>query len=466
MNEMKILTRRAFGVLILSLMLILGLLIFTVRYIGDASAWAQHSYNKHLYNDGQLLTAGKIYDRNGTILLQTVDGVKKYNESQSIRTAVMHAVGDPNGNVVTSAQVAFRDKLTGWDFLNGTFRIDKLSGFGSDQTLTLDSELCSTAYKALNGRKGTVGVYNYKTGEILCMVSSPSFDPANPPDVEARPERYEGVYINRLLSAAYTPGSVFKLVTAAAAIDKLENFETEVYHCEGEKIINGAKVTCLKAHGNVTLEQALAQSCNIAFAEISLELGGRTIQKYAEKAGFNESLEVNHIKTAIGEIDVSGAKGGDLAWAGIGQYSDTANPLSFMAYVGSIANQGVRVTPILLERDKGLLSILTPDKPDEKRILSEETAGRLKKMMRNDVLEVYGEKNYQGLELCAKSGTAEVGEDQEPHSWFTGFMDREDCPLAFVVVVENGGAGSKVAGPVAGRVLQKAVERLQEDQIE
>jgi peptidoglycan glycosyltransferase len=81
-------------------------------------------------------------------------------------------------------------------------------------------------------------------------------------------------------------------------------------------------------------------------------------------------------------------------------------------------------------------------------------------MMRNDVTEVYGENNFKGLELCAKSGTAEVGEGKRPHSWFTGFLDREDCPLAFVVVVENGGTGSRVAGSVAGKVMKEAVHRI------
>jgi peptidoglycan glycosyltransferase len=81
-------------------------------------------------------------------------------------------------------------------------------------------------------------------------------------------------------------------------------------------------------------------------------------------------------------------------------------------------------------------------------------------MMRNDVTEVYGENNFKSHELCAKSGTAEVGEGKKPHSWFTGFLDREDCPLAFVVVVENGGTGSRVAGSVAGKVMKEAVHRM------
>ncbi|MGI6548740.1 MAG: penicillin-binding transpeptidase domain-containing protein [Syntrophomonadales bacterium] len=459
---MKLLTRRALVVLALAIMVMSGLLIFTMRYLGEASSWVMHPANRHLYTDGQPLVTGTIYDRNGEILFQTVDGTTEYNEDKTVRRAVMHAVGDPNGNVVTGARVAFGERLSGWGLLQGAYRFNqRLSHFRSDLTLTLDSDLCAVAYNALNGRKGTVGVYNYKTGEILCMVSAPSFDPQYPPDIEQDPERYEGVYINRFLSAAYTPGSVFKLVTAAAAIDNLENIDTEVYHCDGETIIDGELVTCPSAHGEVDFEEALAKSCNVAFAHITLAIGQDKLQQYAEKAGFNASLEVNSIKTRIGRVNVENAEGGDLAWAGIGQYSNTANPLSFMAYVGAIANDGVRVSPRILKDN--LLSHLIRSIAGKDRILSAETAGKLESMMRNNVLETYGEGNYSGLQLCAKTGTAEVGKGKEPHAWFAGYMDREDCPLAFVVVVENGGGGSRVAGPIARTVLRSAVSRYAGD---
>ena len=452
---MKILTKRSFGLLILAGLFLCGILIFTIQYMKDARVWAQHATNKHLFTNGQLMTAGVVSDRNGEILLQTVDGAQKYNENKTVRQALMHAVGDSYGNVATSVQVAYGDRLSGWDFLNGAYRFNGQS-FGSDMTLTLDAGLCSEAYRALKGRKGTVGVYNYKTGELLCMVSFPSFDPENRPDVEANPDKYEGVYLNRLISGIYTPGSVFKLVTAAAAIDHLKQVDTVVYHCEGEKLFNGVKVTCPSPHGDVTLQQALAKSCNIAFGEISQELGGKTLQKYAEKAGFNASLKMGAVRSAVGKIDAVEAVDGDLAWAGIGQYNDTANPLSFMTYVGAIANEGVRVSPVMVEGRNGLMSGIGLK---SKRILSKETANTLKEMMRNNVIEEYGEAKYKGLELCAKSGTAEVGGGKAPHAWFVGFLDREDYPLAFVVVVENGGSGSKVAGAVAAKVLKAAVKR-------
>ncbi|NLW44107.1 MAG: penicillin-binding protein [Syntrophomonadaceae bacterium] len=455
---MKLLTRRALAILVLALAVICGILFFTVRYLGEASKWVQHAANQHLYKNGKLKASGTIYDRNGEILMETVDGIVRYHENPAVRAALMHAVGDADGHVVTGARVAWGKRLAGWNLLQGAYRFNRgLSHPGSDIKMTLDAELCAIAYNSLQGRKGAVGVYNYKTGEILCMVSTPTFDPQYPPDIDKDPERYEGVYINRFLSAAYTPGSVFKLVTAAAAIDNLENIDSTVFQCNSKTVIDGEYVTCPTAHGRVDFKEALAKSCNVAFAQIALAVGADTLQAYADKAGFNSSLEVNGIKTKAGQVNLKNAQRPDLAWAGIGQYTNTANPLNLMVFMGTIANDGVRVEPKLI-KDSWLLRLLQTVVPRE-RVLSPETAIRLGSMMRNNVLSSYGEGNYRGLELCAKSGTAEVGGDRMPHAWFAGYMQREDCPLAFVVVVENGGGGSKVAGPIARKVLQAAVSR-------
>ncbi len=448
---MKILLRRAAVLLVLIILLVFGLSVFMTRYFTKAHQWVSYPANKHLYANGKPISPGTIYDRYDNILLNTTDGSAKFHKDKTIRTAVMHATGDLGNNVSTGAMLAFRDKLSGWDFVNGTYRS------GGSISLALDADLCAAAYKALKGRNGAVGVYNYKTGEILCMVSAPSFDPQNPPDVKGNPEKYKGVYINRLFSSVYTPGSVFKLVTAAAAIDQIEDIEDRVYQCDGKLNMNGVLVTCPSAHGEVTLEKALADSCNIAFGEIASELGAETLQKYADLVGFNSALEVNGIRTATGVADVADAQGADLAWAGIGQYTVTANPLNFMTYMGAIANDGLRVTPGII-LDRGVFSKVTNLMPERKRILSSKTAEKLGRMMRNNVVSAYGEENFKGLELCAKSGTAEVGGGLRPHSWFAGYLDRDDFPFAFVVVIENGGSGSRVAGSVAAKVLQAAVD--------
>lgn len=449
---MKLLAKRTIVLLVLAAVLVVGLVSFVVKYINYASTWVQYPTNKHLFSKAKLITSGTIYDRTGDILLEMVDGTAKYHQDKKVRTALLHATGDANNNIATGAQVVFRKQLTGWNLLNGAYRFQGRLNPSADLTLTLDAKLCATAYQALTGRKGAVAIYNYLTGEILCMVSAPSYDPEHPPNISKYPEQYEGVFLNRVLSSVYPPGSVFKLVTAAAALDNLPDLEEKVYHCAGKMQIGADMVTCLRVHGDVTLEQALAHSCNVTFAQIALALGEAALQKYANLAGFNSYLEVDGIKTAVGKVEVVNTTDVDLAWAGIGQYTNTANPLNFMAFMGAIANKGMLIAPRLIVDNQNFLA-----PSQKKQVLSPETAAKLGALMRNNTRSVYGENNFKDLELCAKSGTAEVGAGKRPHAWFTGFLAREDYPLAFVVLIENGGIGSQAAASVAGKVLQAAI---------
>ena len=186
----------------------------------------------------------------------------EFNESSDIRAACMHITGDRDNNIATGANRIFVDRLIGYDFINGIYT---LNNQGKDIYLTLDAGLCATAYEALSGRRGTVGVYNYNTGEILCMVSSPTYDPTEPPD-----EVEEGTYINRLTGATFAPGSTFKLVTAAAAIEQLDDaYDYEIYCDSFVDYGNDDRVTDVEAHGTVDLEKALEVSCNCYFGKLS-----------------------------------------------------------------------------------------------------------------------------------------------------------------------------------------------------
>ena len=158
-----------------------------------------------------------------------------------------HAVGDPSGNIGTGALKAFASRLMGYNIVTGVYT---LRGEGKDLYLTIDANLNEAAYKALDGRKGAVGVMNYKTGDIICMVSSPTFDPLNTPDFENTGEQYEGVFLNRFISSAYTPGSTFKLITLAAAIENIPDLYDRAFTCGGSLNIGGDTVKCTKKHGN------------------------------------------------------------------------------------------------------------------------------------------------------------------------------------------------------------------------
>ena len=164
------------------------------------------------------------------------------------------------------------------------------------------------------------------------------------------------------------------------------------------------------------------------------------------------------IPTAAGSVDLSGASDNDLAWAGVGQYHDSVNPCALMIYMGAIANGGKAVQPTLIQK---VVSPGLPTLPQfthtTRRMIQADTAQAIADMMANNVSATYGTKRFSGMDLCAKSGTAEVGADQKPHAWFTGFLRNEEAPYAFVVLVENGGGGSEVAGTVAAKVLKAAL---------
>lgn len=452
---MKKIERRAFLCLVLAGILVAGLVLFFVRYAVSGGTWAGAPFNRHLYNNKGILSSGTVLDRDGEVLSYVDEaGERRYSSGQMRRKATLHAVGDLYGNISTGALSAFAKQLTGYNLLTGTFGTWQ----GSQVTLTIDADLNETAYRALNGRKGTVGVYNYKTGEILCMVSAPSYDPVNIPKDLEESETYEGAYLNRFLSSTFTPGSVFKIVTLMGALEELPDLEDRTWNCEGSLSVGEGKVTCAAVHGEQNIWDALANSCNVVFGQLAVELGGETLARYAQKAGLTDSYSVDGISAAKGSFSLSGdTTQADLAWAGVGQYHDSVNPCGIMVYMGAIANGGKAAEPRLIAE------VQTPGVPDlprvshkTKRLIAEDTAKKVADMMANNVISTYGTKRFPGMDLCAKSGTAEVGKEEKPHAWFAGFLRDEATPYAFVVLVENGGSGADVAGTVASKVLKAA----------
>ena len=219
---MRMITKRGIFLWILSALFVVGLVFMTVSLVNNGDEWVMKRFNRHMYSDGTLIGAGTIYDKNDKKLAETVKGERKYSDDATVRKATLHIVGDPKNFISTGVQSAFDTKLTGYSILFGVYNIERY-GRGNDMKLTIDSDICKVAYQALDGRKGTVGVVNYKTGDLICSVSSPSYDVENVPDTLNTSSQYEGVYINRLLSAQYVPGSTFKIVTAICAIENIDD---------------------------------------------------------------------------------------------------------------------------------------------------------------------------------------------------------------------------------------------------
>ena len=453
---MRKIEKRAVLCLIIALALIAGLGLFCFRFVTNAADWAAYPYNRHMYsNSGQLLS-GTILDRDGDVLTEVKDGERVYYPDATVRRATVHAVGDGSGYIGTGALTAFADRLSGYNLITGGY---SPLGSGRNLTLTLDAYLNVTAYNAMDGRQGTVGVYNYKTGDILCMVSTPSFDPENPP---AASEAQDGIYLNRFLSSAQVPGSIFKTVTLTAALENLPDLKDRTFTCTGETTVGGTVITCPKPHGKMDIASAFANSCNGVFGALAAELGGDTMTKYVEQAGLTRRMSVDGIMTAAGHYDVSDADKGQIGWSGVGQYTDTVNPCNMMTYMGAIANGGTAAVPRLI------LDITTPSgiptswqrTEETDTLVQASTASRVKEMMKNNVVQTYGTDRFRGLDIGAKSGTAEVGGDKRPNAWFAGFLDDPEHPYAFIVLVENGGGGASVAGEIAATVLQACVDKF------
>ena len=309
---MKTTGTRSLILILLTLAFAGGMLLFLVEFVRDGGSWAIQPFNKHI-TQGESLS-GRILDRDGTVLAYSDETGRVYHDDQTVRLAMLHTVGDTRGYIATSAQYLYRADLSGYNLVTGLVSPFGKSN-GSDVKLTLDADLCKTAYEALEGKKGAVVVYNYKTGAILCEVSTPSFDPGAPPaDLDTdETGKYEGVYLNNVLSSTYTPGSVFKVVTTAAAIENIPDLDSRTFTCDGSVVINGNQINCLATHGQIDFKTALSHSCNVVFGELAVELGEEKMTAMANQMGFNASFEFDGIHTAKSVYQVKDASDDALA---------------------------------------------------------------------------------------------------------------------------------------------------------
>ncbi len=439
-------------ILLMTLAFFAGLVYHTVNLVIHAEEWTLLPRNQHLSATGGLEYGGTIYDCNGIVLAHSSGGVRYYHEDEQIRKACLHVIGDNSINMDNTIQNVYRSELTGYNFVFG-LGMPKSLRTGRDITATIDAELQKAALNALGDRKGAVVFYNYKTGEIVCMVSTPTYDPENVPEDIDTNDAYEGAYLNRVLSAAYPPGSTFKLVTAAAALDNLRDVENRRYVCKGTDKIGKEDVTCELTLGEIDFRDALTYSCNGYFGHLAVDLGKKKMTEQAEKMGFNQKISFDGFTVAESVYDVSEADENDLAWSGVGQYEVLETPMNMAMIAAAIASQeGIPVMPYLIKDIDN--SEYLHKRTYGKRMMSAETAKKLYDMMDYTVEVNYGKWYFSDrFDVCAKTGTAEADDDGNSHAWITGFCKDEECPLAFSVIVEKGGSGYDAAIPVAAAVL-------------
>lgn len=310
--------------------------------------------------------------------------------------------------------------------------------------------------------KGAIVVMSPWTGEILALASRPAFDPNHP---AAGLGAAGAPFINRAL-AAYQPGSVFKLVVLAAALEEDPEAFWQIYRDPGRLELGMLRFSCPgQGHGEVTLADALAFSCNTTFIRLGLALGAKKLVRMAERLGFGLPVLQDLSGEHPGELPPAyGQTPGDVANASIGQGGVLATPVQIARLVSAIANGGFLVTGrvMLGMEDSGGRFQPFGESHAPVRVLSQETARRMRDMMAGVVR--YGTGRAAAIPAGAggKTGTAQTGRSDERgrrlnHAWFAGFAPLKRPACVAVVFAEEGGSGAQVAAPIFNQVMAAAL---------
>ncbi|MDO4547760.1 MAG: penicillin-binding transpeptidase domain-containing protein [Clostridia bacterium] len=434
--------------------------------------WLTTQYNSRLTAARNTVGMGTVYDRDGVRLAYTdSDGQRQYSADEMTRRALSQTVGDQMSMSGTGVETFHANILLGlsgsiidrtWQYVTGK------SYKGDNIRLTVDAELTSYISSQFpSGKAGAVVVINYKTGEILSMVSKPDYDPLVLATRQASADTTGSGYLNRCLQGLYAPGSTFKIVTLAAALENISDVDQVTYNCTGPIQLGNGTVSCFagEVHGSMTLWQAFAQSCNVTFARLAAYMGGEKLIATAERMGFNDNFRFRDLVVYESSIPDTIDDAYELGWTGDGQGRLLVTPLHMAMITGAIANSGVMREPALIAQVTGVGGIprIRASAGIYGSVVSSDVADKIAKAMQRTVQ--YGTATraaIDGYTVCGKTGTAEVSDDPNAldNAWFVGFIDDDAHPYAISVVVEEGGTGGSVAAPLAAKALRKAIDTV------
>lgn len=418
---------------------------------------------QNLFSDR--VVRGQILSSDGKTLAETKvskDGTEQrvYPYANMYAHAVGYAV---NGKSGLENQCNFDLLRSHQFFLEQIF--DDISGNKSEGdavVTTLDSRLQEVAYKALGNYDGAVLVLEPSTGKILAMVSKPDYNPETiAKDWESINNSESSVLYNRATQGKYAPGSIFKIFTALEYYrEHPKTYKNYSYDCTSSITVDGHVIHCAgnKAHGTQDLKSAFAHSCNSSFADIGLKVNNDSLQKTCEELLFNKDLpiafESSKSKFALKSSDSAAL----TMQTCIGQGNTMVSPLHMAMVAGSICNKGVLMTPYLVDHTQNANGVIVSENEPvvNRTLMSKKEAKVLESFMEAVVTEGTGSKlNGQSYKAYGKTGTAQVSDtSDQTNAWFVGYAKKEGYQdIAVAVVVENSGAGSTYAVPIAKQVF-------------
>lgn len=423
--------------------------------------------NRRMWDIRNKVVRGTIYDRNGKVL----------SESQKVRDNLYKRVY--KGEAVTSHILGYYDAkygITGLENLYDSYLSSNISasffawvgnGFkevnkkGDDVYTSLDYKLQKIAYDALGDSRGAVVALKVDTGEILAMVSKPSYDPNNLDKIwKSLNSDKDRPLLNRAVSGLYPPGSTFKVVTGVSALENIQGIEKETFNDTGKMSLGGGYTLSNdkgEALGKINFERAMISSSNLFFGNVAMRLGSGLFNT-AEKFGFNRNIASDGIIIDKSRFpSYKSYEKGNMAQSGFGQAEVLATPVQMALVAQTIANNGVMLKPTLISKvidyNGNEIKSLSASAIDE--VTSPEYASEIRRYMKEVVERGTGTRaQIKGIQVCGKTGTAQHVESKTPHSWFIGFAPYEKPQIAVAVVVEEGGYGGVAAAKISAAVMR------------
>ena len=445
------------------------LLALVVLYLSkyiliDSKEIINNPYNPRLRLMEETVRRGQIIDSAGVVLADSTSGEREYPYGRQLA----HLVGSVQmGKSGVEARYNILLQSPSMEIIQ---RFKNLPGdgkvTGDTAMLTIDASIQEIVYSAFGQNRGAAVVMEPSTGRILAMVSRPNFDPARVADNwgELIGDTASSPLLNRATQGLYPPGSVFKPLTAAAAIENgLADF---IYECSGIATFGGDTLRCFnsRVHGTVDMLQAMAVSCNGYFAAAALEIGVEALHEACERAFFNQDLSYQ-IERGRSSFTLSpDASVIDIARTSIGQGQTLVTPLHMCMVTSAIANNGRMMKPYVLGRQVSATgayrSLTLPE------VLGQAFSGEVAAALTEMMIEAVGTGSaapaaVAGVSIAAKTGTAQNASGDD-HGWVTAFAPADGQPqIAIAVVMENAG-GPRLGLELVKKVVEGAVKPVSE----
>ena len=469
---------RIVAFLLIALLVLLALYgTFSVTRYGNR--WFSSSHNSRLSAQKQNVIEGSILDRNETVLAKTEDGKRIFPEDTEDRKAVVHLLGDREGNISNAIEAFQIGHLYGFtaslpDRIGSLLASQPLHG--NDLVLTVDSRLNRALMESFQsrvpGKKGAAVIMNWQTGEIVGFISLPTYDPDALTDaVKKDPDQ---PFWNRVTQGLYPPGSTFKIITAAAALKSLPDALSFTVDCDGALTLSDGTVIHdfqQEVHRKIGLADAFRLSCNPFFASLALRLGDADLRSAASGFGFGANFLFRDLVVENSVYPSSAQSGFSLATSGIGQSSITATPMHVCLIAASIANGGSMMEPQLIRevRSPAGRTVSTLKPAVYRKTCSEKIAATISGFMKSTVQD--GGSGWRaavnGMDIRGKTGTAESAVNGLPvnYGWFTGFSADSKLPYALCILVEDipdGQTGGTTSAVIAADAFKAVRDLLSE----